>query len=52
MNVLAILIPVTLILGGIGFPVVFELSKKARQPERWSLQTKITLSTTAILLAE
>ncbi len=38
------------ILGGIGFPVVFELGRRARQPKRWSLQTKITLSTTGLLL--
>lgn len=40
----------TFILGGLGFPVVFELLRKFRQPGRWSLQTKVTLSTTAVLL--
>ena len=46
----SLVIAATFILGGIGFPVVFELSKVIRQPKRWSLQTKITLSTTALLL--
>lgn len=46
----SLVIAATFILGGIGFPVVFEVSKRANKPKRWSLQTKITLSTTAILL--
>jgi len=46
----SLVIAATFILGGIGFPVVFELAKQTRRPKRWSLQTKITLSTTAILL--
>jgi len=39
------------ILGGIGFPVVFELARSWRRPRSWSLQTKITLSTSVLLLA-
>ncbi len=38
------------ILGGIGFPVVFELRKRWRRPATWSLHTKVTLTTTAVLL--
>jgi trk system potassium uptake protein len=38
------------ILGGLGFPVLFELRRHARRPSRWSLHTKITLGTTALLL--
>ena len=39
------------ILGGIGFPVVFELARLGRRPAAWSLHTRITLTTTMLLLA-
>ncbi|HSI93319.1 MAG TPA: potassium transporter TrkG [Jiangellaceae bacterium] len=38
------------ICGGLGFPVLMELRRQFRQPRRWSLHTKITLTVTAILL--
>lgn len=38
------------ILGGIGFPVVFELAKRWRTPARWSVMTRLSLGITAILL--
>ncbi len=38
------------IVGGIGFPVVFELRRAWRRPREWSLHTKVTLATTALLL--
>ncbi|MDH5520830.1 MAG: TrkH family potassium uptake protein, partial [Acidimicrobiia bacterium] len=38
------------IVGGIGFPVVFELRRVWRRPRTWSLHTKVTLATTALLL--
>jgi trk system potassium uptake protein TrkH len=38
------------ILGGLGFPVVFEVRGSWRQAGRWSLHTKVTLATTAALL--
>ncbi|MFV2039203.1 MAG: TrkH family potassium uptake protein [Acidimicrobiales bacterium] len=38
------------ILGGIGFPVVFELRRRWREPQRWSLHTKVTLAMSAGLL--
>ncbi len=38
------------ILGGLGFPVIIELLRRARRPSRWSLHTKITLTMTAVLL--
>ncbi len=41
----------TFILGGIGFPVVFELATRWRDPRRWSLHLKVTLATSGILLA-
>ncbi|WP_308221712.1 potassium transporter TrkG [Georgenia sp. EYE_87] len=39
-----------LIVGGLGFPVLLELYRQHRKPARWSLQTKITLLMTAVLL--
>ncbi|WP_125778346.1 TrkH family potassium uptake protein [Antribacter gilvus] len=41
---------VTVILGGIGFPVIMELLRQRRRPGRWSLHTKITVWMTAALL--
>lgn len=47
-----ILVPLMLavILGGIGFPVLYELRKHLFEPARWSLHTKLTLLGSAILL--
>jgi trk system potassium uptake protein TrkH len=39
------------ILGGIGFPVVFELARAWRRPKSWSVTTRITVITTLLLLA-
>lgn len=39
-----------MIVGGLGFPVVFELLRSWRHPSRWSLLTRITLAVTAALL--
>ena len=39
-----------IIVGGIGFPVIFELARRTYPPRRWSLHTKITLLTTGVLL--
>ncbi len=46
-------IPVALavIVGGIGFPVLFELRRELATPRRWSVHTNVTLLTTALLLA-
>lgn len=38
------------IVGGIGFPVIFELRRRWRTPRKWSLHTKITLVVSAVLL--
>jgi trk system potassium uptake protein TrkH len=38
------------IVGGLGFPVVFELARSWRRPRSWSVMTRITVITTAILL--
>ncbi|WP_432564912.1 TrkH family potassium uptake protein [Kineococcus sp. SYSU DK003] len=37
-------------LGGLGFPVLLELRRQFRLPQRWSLHTKLTLATTIPLL--
>jgi trk system potassium uptake protein len=39
-----------IIAGGLGFPVWFEVSRRVRDPRRWTLHTKLTLGTTAFLL--
>ncbi|MEV0155986.1 TrkH family potassium uptake protein [Micromonospora sp. NPDC050686] len=39
------------ILGGLGFPVVFELTRSWRRPALWSVTTRITVALTAALLA-
>ncbi|MFC0107777.1 TrkH family potassium uptake protein [Kibdelosporangium aridum] len=41
---------IAVIIGGIGFPVIFELRRRWRTPRRWSLHTKITLWVSAVLL--
>lgn len=43
-------IGIAVICGGIGFPVLLELRRRVRQPRRWSLHTKITVTWTSILL--
>ncbi|WP_337060539.1 TrkH family potassium uptake protein [Kineococcus sp. G2] len=43
-------IAAAVVLGGIGFPVLFELRRHLRTPARWSLHTKATLLGTAVLL--
>jgi potassium uptake TrkH family protein len=48
-----ICLPISLavIIGALGFPVVFELVRELRLPERWSVHTRITLAGSAVLLA-
>ena len=43
-------IAVSVIAGGLGFPVLFELRRQFRRPSRWSLHTKLTVTVYAILL--
>ncbi|MGQ7294977.1 TrkH family potassium uptake protein [Quadrisphaera sp. KR29] len=38
------------VVGGLGFPVVFELVEGWRRPSTWSVTTRITVTTTAVLL--
>lgn len=37
------------VLGGIGFPVLYELRNEWRKPDSWSIHTKLTLWGTAVL---
>ncbi|UUL83387.1 TrkH family potassium uptake protein [Sphingomonas qomolangmaensis] len=47
-----VLVPlmVAVVIGGIGFPVIYELRRELFAPDKWSLHTKITLLGYAILL--
>lgn len=47
-----ILVPlmIAVVLGGIGFPVIYELKRELLAPQQWSLHTKITLLGSAVLL--
>ncbi|MGH3714152.1 MAG: TrkH family potassium uptake protein [Micromonosporaceae bacterium] len=44
-------IAIGVILGGIGFPVLFELRRELRAPRRWSVHTKLTIFGSSVLLA-
>ncbi|GIJ30953.1 trk system potassium uptake protein TrkH [Micromonospora sediminimaris] len=44
-------ITAAVILGGLGFPVVFELVRTWRRPAYWSVTTRITVALTVALLA-
>ncbi len=48
--VVCVPIAAAVILGGIGFPVLFELRRELVRPRRWSLHTTITVWTYAALL--
>nr|WP_055502660.1 potassium transporter TrkG [Nonomuraea pusilla] len=39
------------VVGGLGFPVVFELARSWRRPRRWSVLTRVTIGVTVSLLA-
>ena len=43
-------IAAAVVLGGLGFPVLFELRRELTSPRQWSLHTKTTLLTYALLL--
>jgi potassium uptake TrkH family protein len=47
-----VLLPIAaaVILGGLGFPVVFELTRSWRRPRTWSVTARITVITTLALL--
>ncbi|PQZ93686.1 ATPase [Arthrobacter sp. MYb227] len=44
-------IAAAIIIGGLGFPVLFELGRHYRRPLHWTMNTKLVLSGSAILLA-
>ena len=44
-------IAAAVIVGGIGFPVLFELRRHLRRLSRWSIHTRLTVAGTLILLA-
>nr|WP_081746718.1 potassium transporter TrkG [Arthrobacter sp. H5] len=47
-----ICVPIALavIVGGVGFPVLFELRREFRKPLHWSMNTRLVLSATGVLL--
>ena len=47
-----VLLPImtAIVIGGLGFPVLYDLRSKFADPRHWSLHTKLTLSGTAVLL--
>ena len=47
---LIVTIGVTVIAGGIGFPVWLDLRSSLRHPKRWSLHTKLTVGATLLLI--
>ena len=43
-------VAIAVVLGGLGFPVVFELARSWRRPRSWSVLTRITVTVTSVLL--
>ena len=43
------MISAAIIVGGLGFPILLEI-RRCREPQRWSLHTRLTLLATAVLL--
>jgi trk system potassium uptake protein TrkH len=43
-------IAIAVIVGSLGFPVVFELTRSWRQPRRWSVLTRLTVTVSVALL--
>jgi trk system potassium uptake protein TrkH len=48
--VISLTVSFAVIAGGLGFPVLYELRRELGNPRTWSLHTRITLGTTAVLL--
>lgn len=44
-------IAAAVIIGGLGFPVLFELARQYRRPIHWSMNTKLVLAGSGVLLA-
>jgi trk system potassium uptake protein TrkH len=49
--VVGLTVALAVIVGGLGFPVVFELARCWRRPKLWSVMTRITVILSAALLA-
>jgi trk system potassium uptake protein TrkH len=49
--VVSLTVATAVIVGGLGFPVVFELTRSWRRPRDWSVMTRITVWLTVALLA-
>ncbi|MFC7241814.1 TrkH family potassium uptake protein [Catellatospora aurea] len=47
---ICVTLAVGVIVGGLGFPVLFELRHSWRRPSRWSVLTRMTLTLSAVLL--
>jgi trk system potassium uptake protein len=47
---ISLTIAAAVVVGGLGFPVVFELLRTWRRPREWSVLTRITVTVTSILL--
>ena len=48
--VVSLAICVSVILGGLGFPVILQLLRNGRRPRLWNMNTRLVLTFTAILL--
>jgi len=48
--VVSLTVAALVIIGGIGFPVIFDVVRRGQRPRRWSLHTKITLVVSGALL--
>ncbi len=48
---ISLTVAVAVIVGGLGFPVVFELARSWRRPKTWSVLTRVTVLVTLSLLA-
>jgi trk system potassium uptake protein TrkH len=48
---ISLTVAAAVIVGGLGFPVIFELARGWRRPRQWTVLTRITLTLTATLLA-
>ena len=47
---MVVLLAVTIVIGGLGYPVWVQIALNPRLPRRWNLHTKMTVATTAFLI--
>lgn len=45
-----LVLALTVVVGGLGYPVLVQVAHSPRGPRRWNLHTKLTLATTAVLI--